>query len=1011
MALPRLPLAWNWSGVKTDTNDRSLQPGELTSLVNFRRTVEGQLRKRLGLDRFVIEEPDSDQLPGPLTDVVPSDVLIVRDSSDALYAVDADDVAHGRGTDPRAHPSWVQVQNQDGQGGTHKPLVVHSDGRVYHLVLVVTSDFKIQVTVYDADGVLLASPTLISATDIVAVSAAADANGAVWLAFVKQGTTIETRKLSAAGAVTTSGSITVAATEFQDVKLRLMPNGSVLLAAISVDTAGANLTVKRYHAYLDTATGGAQVSPAPVTATVTVGPASPNISCGPGLSIANSADDTSLYFLHFWAADTATSLLLKRVQINPTTFAEVESTIRTVAVGAATDEVWVGASAAFHLAGVVTAFSSLNRVDTADGPIETRTSTVVKSVSGVDTTVARSAYLAGDDVFKVASTRYILTGFDDMSDDENPGAQRGYFVRDTTGRIVTSVLDGVGGQIFFNGGLLAYDPSMGHTVSPAVSGSTVFVPLLTAGDTKSLQDPVLATVDFDPAWDSKAANIVPGGVPKFVSKEDSRTELAPIHYPYVDPTIQGDGPGANRSRNRLTYRYVTLDADGNRVPSAPRPTVELQFNEYASPSEIYFVRVGTLRHAIGDVWIEVFLSDDQDSGDHPTAGTELYLARRFPNSTSADHIDVPLQPRLFVAGSGELLDTTNLEARLVNTSVPPARLAAVARGRLFLAGTPEDDIIYSQEKRPGHGYEFNAGGLSIDWTDGTGPVQAICPLSFDVPIVAFRRNAIGLVTGPGPAPDGSPNYQVQTISYQKGTTNPKSVVLGPAGLHFVNAEDGRPNLLTFSGQIVEIGKGYETYVGIEVTAAIHDEDQGHVVYCLANGKRLVLDYRHPLSDQPAGQWYEHSNSNLPAAIGAVHVGGVATFVEAGDASEVAYWKTGSSFDDDGTAVLKDMVTGRMGPAGPMQEFDLDEFLVSSTRLGGESAYRYTVTDDQGAPEVHNDAANVTDDVSFRSAVSRTREFRLRIQEMSANGEGRSFDGIAAVIRPRGRFANPRRRVG
>ena len=680
MALPRLPLAWNWSGVKTDTDDRSLQIGELTSLVNVRRTVEGRLQKRPGNDRTAITQPDLDLLPGPAKDIVPSDVLIVRDPDDQIYAVDAENVAHDRGLDRRAHPTWVQVENLHAQGGVHKPLLVESEGRLYHMVLGVgAGGLHIQVSVYDVDGLLLAPPANIAATDIVAFSATADANGDVWLAYVRQNTSINTRKLDSNGAVSASALITVAATEFQDVKLRRMPNGEVLLAAISVDTAGANHTVKRYHAYLDTSTGGAAVSPAPVTATVTVGPLNPNITCGPGLGIANSADDTSLYFLHFWAAATTTSLLLKRVQINPTTFAEIESTVRTVTVSAATDEGWMGATAAFHLAGVVTVFSSLNRVDATDGPIETRTSVVVKSVSGVDTTVARSAYLAGDDVFKVGSVRYILTGFDDMVDEDTPGTQRGYFIRDTTGRIVTSILDGVGGMIFYNGCPLEdwEAPCQGHTVSPVVSGTTVYLPLLTVGGAETIHEPILTTVDFDPTWHSIAADIVPGGVPKYVSKDDEITELAPIHYPYVDPEITSDGPGVDWSRNRVAYRYVTIDANGRRVPSAPRPTVELQFHEYMSPSDLYFVRVATLRHTVGNVWIELFMSDDQDSGDHPTAGTELYLARRLPNFPDVDYVDFPIGPRAFVAGSGELLDTTNLEARLENGSVPPARLAAI----------------------------------------------------------------------------------------------------------------------------------------------------------------------------------------------------------------------------------------------------------------------------------------------------------------------------------------------
>jgi hypothetical protein len=179
---------------------------------------------------------------------------------------------------------------------------------------------------------------------------------------------------------------------------------------------------------------------------------------------------------------------------------------------------------------------------------------------------------------------------------------------------------------------------------------------------------------------------------------------------------------------------------------------------------------------------------------------------------------------------------------------------------------------------------------------------------------------------------------------------------------------------------------------------------------LASGKQLKLDYRFPLAEQPAGQWIEDSNSNLPAAVGACLIGGVAVMTEAGSSGVARTWQAGTTFADDGTAVLQDLVTGRLAPAGLLGEFDLDEFQLSSTRLGGDSAYSYTLTPDAGSAEPHADVASTTPDVWFGSALVRLRDFRLRIRETSATGEGRSFDGVACIIRPRSKFQNPYRRI-
>lgn len=1012
-ALPRVPVSFNFTGVKTNENDRYLQPGDFTSLINQRHTVNNRLEKRLGNDKTTISTFTGATYAGPVTDIVASSSVIVRDTSNQIFAKAPDGVGYFKGIDLRAHPTLQHIENLATVNTANKPAIARrSNGDIFYFSMGVGgggSNTGFQVTVLASDGSVKHRSAIKSAVDMTAYSVATDAADKVWLAYITTDDPdgIYTYGFTAAGAIDVSNTITVANHEWTDVRLRLLGNSELALAALSLDdTDPTSYTIKNYHAYLNTTTGAVKGSPAAVSTSYTSADHATDPALANGLSIAESAGDATSWYYGYWRGKSTGELEFIRHKVNLSTLAITTTLVLDTMTVALETHVYIGQST-----GKVTAnnaevwHGSILHMDPLFGPDGTRTSNIYRySYNGsavTETTIARSAYLAGD-TFTVGTSTYILSGFDDMTDLREPGAQRGYFVRDaTTGQIVTEILNGLGGQVCFAGGADATGrfimvQTSGHTVTPIVSGSSVYIPLLEAGSTEVTHEPVLATVDFAATYYSWAPNIIPGGIPKYVSPQDAVTELTPIHYPYQSLEISGNGTaGTTNSRNYLTYRYVTVNAAGERVPSAPYITEELTFEDYVSPDDEYFVNVPTLRHAIGPTWIEVFMSENLEISG---ADTSLYLVKRLKNSTTADTVTLTIEPSLHEAGFGELLDTTNLEARLVNGSVPPARLATVWRDRLFLAGTSYGDILYSQEKRGGHGYEFNE-TLSVEWQDGTGPITAICVLNFDA-LVVFRRDAVGLITGPGPLPAGPNNFVVQTISVSKGTTNPKSVVQGPLGVYFFNTADNRPNVIT-GATITQISQGFESYLAQTPTGSVHNEALGVVRWYMSSGKQICLDYLYPLTDQPAGSWREDSNSNLPAAVGACVISGAAVMVEAGSASVARTWQVSTDFDDDGTFVLADMTLGRLGLAGMLNEFDLEEVQISSTRLGGDSGYTYTIIDDQANQEPHMDIPSTTADVMFQSAVSRTREIQLRIQESSATGRGRSFDGVKLIVRPRG----------
>ena len=386
----------------------------------------------------------------------------------------------------------------------------------------------------------------------------------------------------------------------------------------------------------------------------------------------------------------------------------------------------------------------------------------------------------------------------------------------------------------------------------------------------------------------------------------------------------------------------------------------------------------------------------------------MYLARRVPNDASVDYVDVQLRPRLFFPRWANCsTPRTSLRDWRIAVPLPPG--CGVSGGIVCSVPVPRREMS-STAKRNGQG-------------TATSSTAKLCPsrgltargpsrrwlLSAPMRWSSFVQMLSAWNHRPGPRAFGLPELHHSDHLHHQGHHKPQERGAGTPW-RLLQAPDGRMNVLTTTGSIAEISQGFERYIAEVPTAAIHDIGQRCVRWYMASMKQMKLDYVRPPLDQPAGTWIEDSNVNLTAAVGAFAIGGSAVMVDAGTASEVRTWQAGVTFADNGTSVLTDMQLGKMAPAGFLGEIDLDEFQLSSTRLGGNSAYSYTLTDNQGNTEVHTDAASTTADVWFRSAISRTREFRLRIQEVTSTGEGRSFDGISCIIRPRGRLHNPYRRI-
>jgi len=1013
-------MRWSWKGgVRTDKHERELSPGELTVAKNVRRPKDGPPRKRNGYDRTAISTFNGGTYAGPCTEMLPHDALLFRDTSSQWWVKnETDGEGHFRGQDLRATPRWFRTENQANFGRAHKPLavMVDSDLWVFSLGTEVAGTTGYQLTIVDPVTRLTKNETRkVAADGIVMYAVVVDDSSNVWLFYITHTAreTIIAHKFTSAAAsptITTYNTGSGGGVNCTSIDAHKLANGTIVVAASLLETLGGFHFFGHYVSLLDTGTGamavGAIFTPAGVVDT--------NLGVTGGMCIFGTGA-SNVFYLSYWRPDSAANKGQVTLQaINATTMGNTELSLATF--DQTPDTTIVLGTTGGHLAAngdrVVYASLSLDPTNSADGGPSCVTNRYTYNGSSTATfECGRSAWLASRP-FQVGSSWYFITGFDAGVDEP---LQKGYFLRSADGEIITTILHREGAGIFHAGGLVdppdpsgeyVYPDYSSHVVTPIVSGTDVIVPLMSEGLTLTSPSPTVVTISTaGETYHSAAPGVSPGGVAKLVGKSDAVRELAPLHFPYTPVFLINDGGEVTvHSTNVVTIAYGTKDSDDKVTWSAPYPLSTVIFHVYTAgeggPSPLYVLRLPTLRHVIGPTWIGLFGSVD--------GGTDPYLQKFFANDPTVDTIDLDVYP-LDWDDSGELL--YSFGAALENESPPPCRLAMVHGDRTVLGGTPDDRIWTSQVYQDARGAEFNA-ALAFRWPEGTGELLAFAS-DGEAGMVLFRQDKIARV--PGKGLDGialNGAWEAVSLPGADGCDNPASVVSGPLGVYFQRKGDGKVCLVS-GQQVTPISQGFDAYRSEVITAAVHDSTKGVLRFSCASGKRLILDYTRPLPDQPAGQWYEDNSSPLTAApaVGCQLIDGVPVEMEAGTAGATASWQQGSGWSDNGTAVLTDWTTGPFQPAQPLGEFDTFEMQLSSTKLGGDSAYAYTLTDSVGNTEAHPDVANATADVAFMTGLNRTRHFTLRIQETSATGEGREFDGGVVEVGVYKRPQDARRRIG
>lgn len=1031
MATQKQLVAFDWTGAQQAKQDRKLHPGELVELINVRRTEEGPgpIRKRLGLDKTTVSTFKFDTFTGPPTEYLCSeDTVFVRDTTEKIWLVDPDvpSEATFRATLPRAFPTYTEVGSQAGNGKGCKPVTVLHGTEIWIVYIAgassgSASSATIGLHVMDATTKIVKFHLTTNATNIATIAAASDGSNVWVFTAPATGNTITARKYHSTTGLVSSATYATPSFGASPIITGLYARkhaslSQIVLTAIAYDSAPSPRVNYNYHSYLDAATGQVDASPAAVLESQNGNTASTDVQCMCGLEVANSTGSNGFFYYSFWREKPAATDVIEaiRVKVNATTLATDSKTVlkeySTGNVAAA-----IGTTAG-HFDGTNEVYVSsfvmgdIGAVQTT--PLEQNSYTERHTYNGTSTTstlIQKASYVAGG-WWQIGTSWFVLLGFDDGF---TRGAQRSYYIMRSDGFTPSSALYGSASFMFHAGGFAGtysltvrhrYQANSSHVAYVvAVDSNNVALAVMGAGPSFEDTIPTLINVNHAETFHSTAPGILTGGVPVYFSRKAIPFDLSPMQAPFDDVTILTNG-GTAYSVNRVSYRYCYIGDDGKRYRSDSSTPQTLTFN--TTPAPIFTLLVPSLRwqYCFGfasvpeNAYIELYGSVN--------GGTDMFLQGTYKNSIFTDTTQITVFPIQWTA-TGELLDTTG--GALGPSPLPPCRLAVVHKNRTWLAGTDTDEIWPSLEHRQGRGPEFNE-ALILEWQRGTGTVQAIAPVDDDT-LALFRQDAIGLVTGPGPDGLGNGAFDVRTLPGKDGCSNPKACIQGPLGVYFQRHADGRMCLLTVGG-IQEIHQGMEDYTGYTFTGAVDVKAKRELRFYASNGKILVLDYGHPTPDQPWGQWVLHENSNLPAWVGARLINGEPVALEPGTSSVLRTWKPGSGFTDDGTSIAMSFTTGRMAPAGMMGEFDAIKFTISTKRLGSSSVtHTITVYNDQDATETHTYTDDGTDDFEFWSAVNRTRDVKLKIQETTVNSEqGRQWDGVVMEVGLYGRIANQRKKV-
>ena len=980
----------------TDTahGSKQVQIGELLTAVNVRQTSKkGVYAKRAPFKKTAPTYSGGTVGTVDCACAGADGSILMRDRSDQLWSYGAAGAKFTlRGTIPQTFASWRQSMATT-FANTATVHTAATSTQVWQFVND-SANSRILYSVFDTTtGVELASAVSVSqaATNISVVSDGTS----VWL-FVSSGThstlVFKTYKFDPAAPTTVPSAVTYHTPTYHPFSGATDPPGYIhamylpvtakiaVVCCYSRDNGAGSGTLQLHRAYLDTATGQPAASPAAVELNDGTGTSTNNVKAIIASPKAGVAPTT-------WMVVYEQEYHLRLL---PVATSDLSTTGAVVLEDGSTD----------RFLDTVAYYDGSTTTDVYQKETATLSSydynlTRWRSVSGTVTKTtnwARACTLQSEPIYDTTTSDwYAVTGYDDTSATATAGFQRCLHLRRLSDGVVMAQI-ATGEVGFFN------------TCKIVSSGGYWWLSYMAQAPVGAVFSPALAkitpirTTTYSQLCQVGDKAIVPGGLPAIFSATDNARELTPLLYPSYITAAGGSGTGPTA----VAALYSYTDADGTVYRSSP-------IVSSGTISAGATITIPTLRHGPGaaNARIELYAS---------VSGGQLQYQTSVANNTAADTVTWTETH----ATGGETIYTAG--GGLSAANLPPVQAIGYWHNRVFAAAG--NTLWFSQELESGGGPRFNE-ILRVTWSDVNDPITAICPIDWNYCAI-FSKNAIAVLSGPGPDGIGKGNYELQTLSANVGCTNPKSVTNGPPGCFFQESATGRFHVATPALQVAEACPGIRDWSTETTTSAGWVQAEKHVRFGTSNGYFFVIDVDNPTQGSPLGQGYRWDVYGLiPAAIVVDSTGPVAISSTGNlfrqNESKSAYWRDDIDASSSTRSYYTELWTGRIHPGDMMHDVLVHKIQLLGTKTSQNGitckyyVYMGTTASKLATPVPYwkyineAQAEDTLLEMSIRPGdLLRTDGFYLIIREMPASYPsategvaGFTFEGLAIEFTQRG----------
>lgn len=324
------------------------------------------------------------------------------------------------------------------------------------------------------------------------------------------------------------------------------------------------------------------------------------------------------------------------------------------------------------------------------------------------------------------------------------------------------------------------------------------------------------------------------------------------------PVEADDGVMAADGRYAFTWIYEWYDNRGQVHRSAPAVPVVVDVAAGADDVSLAFdvptLRVTEKRAPRADVRIVMFSTIKNGRVFYRTGHEAGSAVDGIENDPEVDSLpfkrtvaDVTIQGNEFIYSQGTVGVASG---ELANIAPPAARFLAVGKRRVVLAGLEDPCALwYSKLMVAGRAVEFSD-ALQLRVTEDGGPITAVAFL--DDKIIVFKRDAIYVVSGPGPDNTGRNGAFVgpDLLTTDVGCIEPRSIAETPVGICFQSARG--IHHLSRGLELSAVGADVEDHRTRAITSALLVEDASEVRFLTddasADARALVFDY------EEGGSW-------------------------------------------------------------------------------------------------------------------------------------------------------------